>query len=690
MKIDETYRFGSFRLSPNRRELLASDRRVAIGPRAFDVLVLLVRRAGELVTKDELIGAVWSGATVEDNAIAAQVAAVRRALGRDAAFIETAPGRGYRFIMDVVTAERPTFHPRTSAWAKKGAGLKFVAVGCLLVAVVVLLFVASPRHGDWRIGDWETIAGTFPVETDPAPTPSGGVIAFAAGPERWRRRIYVQAIPSGEPVPITKGEGDESAPSWSPRGDALAFVRGREDRPCEILVRPFPGGTERSVGACQGAWATTLVWSKAGDALFFVDRPPKGGAAAVWRMTIDSGAVSRVTRPPPGSDGDSDVAMSPDGRRLSFQRDTTLLTEGVIHDLATGAERHALSKTQNYSSIAWADDSTLLFATIAPDPSALWTQPSDGGPSRRLTLNPSEFRRLIANGAGLFGFETQALRYQLVYGATSPDAAPEVIDSGPGTVNGLSFADNGDLTFTHSSGGMAGWEVWVKPVGQIARAITHINAGYLESPTWSPDRSMIAFKATTGVASGIWVVRHDGSALRRITRDQAETGGGAWTPDGRGFVYMRLTGGLWSLWRADLDGKSHERALYPGGWITARSDGRDLYSISQNGGGAWRLGRASVMVAPHLSMRHSVDWDVGSGRLTYLDFTASGPARLVVHSFAGGADKVFWASHPIVGEQLDNEGVMGGVGFDPRAGRPVYARAGDSDIRVGFFRLVKQ
>ena len=104
--MNETVRFGPFRASAARRELWMEDGPVTIGARALDVLIVLLRRPGELVSKGELIDAVWAGAAVEDNAIAAQISALRRALdeGRDGArYVQTVPGRGYRFVATVAT-----------------------------------------------------------------------------------------------------------------------------------------------------------------------------------------------------------------------------------------------------------------------------------------------------------------------------------------------------------------------------------------------------------------------------------------------------------------------------------------------------------------------------------------------------------------------------------------------------------
>jgi TolB-like protein/cytochrome c-type biogenesis protein CcmH/NrfG len=100
----DTFEFGPFRLLVQRRELLLRGQPVALGPRAFDLLAVLVRRQGDLVTKDELLSAVWPGTTVEENNLHVQASAVRKALAEGDAsgrYMMTVAGRGYRFVAPV-------------------------------------------------------------------------------------------------------------------------------------------------------------------------------------------------------------------------------------------------------------------------------------------------------------------------------------------------------------------------------------------------------------------------------------------------------------------------------------------------------------------------------------------------------------------------------------------------------------
>ena len=75
-----------------------------IGSRAEDILRVLVERAGELVSKDEIIAKVWPGTTVEESNLTVQISTLRRSLDEKpaaASYIQTVPGRGYRFVAEV-------------------------------------------------------------------------------------------------------------------------------------------------------------------------------------------------------------------------------------------------------------------------------------------------------------------------------------------------------------------------------------------------------------------------------------------------------------------------------------------------------------------------------------------------------------------------------------------------------------
>jgi DNA-binding winged helix-turn-helix (wHTH) protein len=92
--------FGRVRVLLTTRELFVDGSPVAIGTRAYELLLALIEARGQLLSKDQLLSHVWPNVVVEENNLQVQISALRKALGVDGAAIKTEFGRGYRFIGD--------------------------------------------------------------------------------------------------------------------------------------------------------------------------------------------------------------------------------------------------------------------------------------------------------------------------------------------------------------------------------------------------------------------------------------------------------------------------------------------------------------------------------------------------------------------------------------------------------------
>ena len=93
--------FGHFSIFPHRRQLLADGRPIMLGGRAFDVLMALIDASGTVVGKDKLLNHVWQGRIVEENRLAGEISALRKAFGADRELIRTVAGRGYQFTGEI-------------------------------------------------------------------------------------------------------------------------------------------------------------------------------------------------------------------------------------------------------------------------------------------------------------------------------------------------------------------------------------------------------------------------------------------------------------------------------------------------------------------------------------------------------------------------------------------------------------
>jgi DNA-binding winged helix-turn-helix (wHTH) protein len=107
ISITNAFNFGSFRLLPAQRLLLKNNEVIPLGSRAMDILIALVERSSELVSKEELMARVWPNTFVEPANLTVHISALRRTLGdgRDGnRFFINIPGRGYRFVAPVTVS----------------------------------------------------------------------------------------------------------------------------------------------------------------------------------------------------------------------------------------------------------------------------------------------------------------------------------------------------------------------------------------------------------------------------------------------------------------------------------------------------------------------------------------------------------------------------------------------------------
>jgi DNA-binding winged helix-turn-helix (wHTH) protein/TolB-like protein len=156
------YRFGPFQFDPQTRLLYRADERIALTPKAADLLFVLLQHERQLLGKDELLRLVWPDTFVEDGNLSKHIFFLRKTLGENsdgAEYIETVPKRGYRFIgalqqsspamhtsieyeertTEQVTLEETIAQPRSHRWL-----VLTVAISLIVCAAALVLWAHRP------------------------------------------------------------------------------------------------------------------------------------------------------------------------------------------------------------------------------------------------------------------------------------------------------------------------------------------------------------------------------------------------------------------------------------------------------------------------------------------------------------------------------------------------------------------
>ena len=162
------YEFSGFRLDAENHGLWLGDKLVPIAPKALELLILLIRREGNIVSRDELLDTIWHDTFVEEANINYTVSQLRKILGANspesAPFIQTVPKQGYRFVADVVQSNGFSRESISTAEAvtpnKPKAQIRWHFMAIMLLGVLFLTSFAAW----WRFSDRTGLSNIFITE----------------------------------------------------------------------------------------------------------------------------------------------------------------------------------------------------------------------------------------------------------------------------------------------------------------------------------------------------------------------------------------------------------------------------------------------------------------------------------------------------------------------------------------------
>src|SRR4030095_14587445 len=274
------YAFDSFVVGAGKSVVLRDEHSVPLTPKAFEILLVLVRNPGRVLSKEELMEQVWPDAFVDENNLPRNISSLRKALGEGPAehkYIVTLPGQGYRFVAEVRELEPPRGAPSRSlleSVASESAKtepaiavheevvsslpdkarphrISFLVVAsvCLALALTIgayFLFQqwshsrqpTPPQRKLWQL--------TFEpgLESEPSWSPDGHFVAYSSD-QSGNFDIWVRSVGEGNSVQVTSSQAHDWQPNWSPDGLSLVFRSEREGG--GLFAVPSLGGSERKL-----------------------------------------------------------------------------------------------------------------------------------------------------------------------------------------------------------------------------------------------------------------------------------------------------------------------------------------------------------------------------------------------------------------------------------------------------------
>lgn len=606
------YHFGQFQLDSTEWVLRQSGEILPLPPKAIQTLELLVRNAGRVVSRPEMVESLWPNINVEESNLTVTISMLRRVLGDNengTRFIKTVPKRGYQFVPKVKvtsSAQRgqvnftdmqiirlthdghvldvgispdarllayvPIEAGKYSLWTwnldsnEKRQLLPPSAALCWGLRFTHdqedLFYITTQPNSTISVLNRMPVSGgesqqlLVNIDAPIALSPDGLEIAFVrCYPGQHRDVLIVANVDgSGERELATRVHPDKfcfSSASWSFDGELIALGASRNNELEFSVLGLSPEGGE-PIELSQWDWKDmrAVAWSEDGSGLYFSATALNSNSLQIWRFSIANGEKQRVTNDPNNYEQVSvaEKAAALVTMHVDPQTNIWLVPPG------NAPRRITSGHTEGFDGLTVTGE-RIVYASTENQQSDLWSINPDGSESRRLT-DDSGFLPSASRDGRLVSYVSAQGGTLHIWRMDADGANKKQLTDCAGESHPSIAPDGQWIVYTPLGEGRN--TLWrVSAAGGQPLQLTHNSMAI--KPTVSPDGTMIACAYRPDEADK-WKIAvlssEGGTPLQVFALPFPYNQVIRWTPDSKALTYLDRHDGIYNIWQQPLDGST--------------------------------------------------------------------------------------------------------------------------------------
>lgn len=541
--------FAEFELDTVHRRLLRNGEIVSLHAKAFDLLVFLTHHQGRIVTKEEILNAIWENQFVEESNLVVQISNLRKILGEtknSPRFLVTIPGKGYKFVADVdentliiethsvseLTIEHEEFNPSNLALsANRNFNLKWIAaIGLTILAIAGIGWFWNKNEQSTNSNKQVKLSKlTTSGKIMNATMSPDGKFAVFAQKEDDGESLWLRQLETGSETRVATPQPLEYVGLTISPDNQFIYASTFSKNEIDPLIYKIPliGGVPQQIpNATSGAsisispdgkrFAFTTSNNREKETLFGVSDIDGLNSRFLIRAKHDRRYFEMFKSSP--------VAWSPDGAEVAVA--VLDKTENGAHasilmvNPNDGSERYLTEKRwKSVSNPTWLDADRLAFIATENDDLAnqVWVISKITGEAKQITNQLQNYIWLAANNGKILAVQINAFSSLRIadFNETEKTLKIREIFTASDYIDEIDWSKNGDIVYASRESGKS--ELWQrKNDGSNAKQLT-FDANVKYGLTVSPADGKLIFAAKQNNKRGIWQTDEDGKNLRQLS-----------------------------------------------------------------------------------------------------------------------------------------------------------------------------
>ncbi|MBX7174683.1 MAG: DPP IV N-terminal domain-containing protein [Pyrinomonadaceae bacterium] len=521
---ENLFSFAEYRIDTAEKLLSKGEDNISLPPKVMDILCLLVKKRGKIVSKNEIMETVWADSFVEESNLTQSIYTLRRTLGND--IIETVPRRGFRIavpVLEAVTGEEFVSEEKKTKFPTPKSLISIPQLSLIVIGLLALSLLAFLAYNYFKAQ--KNIVSPF-------------------------ENVAFQKLTSS---------GNISSPTISPDGKSIAFVRGND-----LYLQDVNTGSSVKLNVVNHQIFSNLRFSLDGETLYFRNESRTDAGGDVFQVSRFGGEARKILE-----NSWSSIGLSPDGKKLSFVRYFPNEAKWVlfIRDLQNGEDKQIFERSSPDSIYrtgfpAWSPDSKKIVTVAQEKPaSTIYVIDAETGNSEKQnTPRFVQIEQTIWNSQGnaIFLVGREKDRFFQLWKLYYPSGETQRITNDLSTYRHISLSADGknliaenQTTFAHL------WTTTTENL-DVQKQITlgNINRDGLSGLTWTPDGNLVYSSRQTG-ETDLWSLQLSDNSAQQLTKNAGQNNENPIVSTDGKFIYFESNRtNSRHIWRIDTDGKN--------------------------------------------------------------------------------------------------------------------------------------